>query len=121
LRNKDRNIYDQIRQAKAEKRKLLAILLDPDKIVWENLDHLILKTSPATHIFIGGSLVETNIIDELIIRLKHKVKLPMVLFPEIHRFLKAAILFLSLISGRNPDYLIGYQVKAAPFETNNLK
>jgi hypothetical protein len=43
MRNKDRNIYDQIRQAKAEKRKLLAILLDPDKIVWENLDHLILK------------------------------------------------------------------------------
>jgi putative glycerol-1-phosphate prenyltransferase len=86
MRNKDRNIYDQIRQAKAEKRKLLAILLDPDKIVWENLDHLILKIkqSPATHIFIGGSLVETNIIDELI-RLKHKVKLPMVLFPEIHR------------------------------------
>jgi hypothetical protein len=33
------------RQAKAEKRKLLAILLDPDKIVWENLDHLILKSS----------------------------------------------------------------------------
>jgi putative glycerol-1-phosphate prenyltransferase len=99
MRNKDRNIYDQIRQAKAEKRKLLAILLDPDKIVWENLDHLILKIkqSPATHIFIGGSLVETNIIDELIIRLKHKVKLPMVLFPEIHRrFSKAdAILFLS--------------------------
>jgi putative glycerol-1-phosphate prenyltransferase len=44
MRNKDRNIYDQIRQAKAEKRKLLAILLDPDKIVWENLDHLILKS-----------------------------------------------------------------------------
>jgi putative glycerol-1-phosphate prenyltransferase len=117
MRNKDRNIYDQIRQAKAEKRKLLAILLDPDKIVWENLDHLILKIkqSPATHIFIGGSLVETNIIDELIIRLKHKVKLPMVLFPEIHhRFLKSRCHFVSfLISGRNPDYLIGYQVKAA--------
>jgi putative glycerol-1-phosphate prenyltransferase len=51
----------------------------------------------ATHIFIGGSLVETNIIDELIIRLKHKVKLPMVLFPEIHRRSQEAdaILFLS--------------------------
>jgi putative glycerol-1-phosphate prenyltransferase len=45
-----------------------------------------IKQSPATHIFIGGSLVETNIIDELIIRLKHKVKLPMVLFPEIADF-----------------------------------
>jgi putative glycerol-1-phosphate prenyltransferase len=73
-----------------------------------------IKQSPATHIFIGGSLVETNIIDELIIRLKHKVKLPMVLFPEIHRrFLRSRCHFVSfLISGRN--YLIGYQVKAAP-------
>jgi putative glycerol-1-phosphate prenyltransferase len=55
-----------------------------------------IKQSPATHIFIGGSLVETNIIDELI-RLKHKVKLPMVLFPEIHRDSQEAdaILFLS--------------------------
>ena len=119
MRNKDKNIYDQIRQAKADKRKLLAILLDPDKIVWENLDHLIVKInqSPATHIFIGGSLVETNIIDELIIRLKHKVKLPMVLFPGNPSQISEeadAILFLSLISGRNPDYLIGHQVKAAP-------
>jgi putative glycerol-1-phosphate prenyltransferase len=48
-----------IRQAKAEKQKLLAILLDPDKIVWENLDHdFKIKQSPATHIFIGGSLVD---------------------------------------------------------------
>jgi hypothetical protein len=55
-----------------------------------------IKQSPATHIFIGGSLVETNIIDELIIRLKHKVKLPMVLFPEIHRrFLKKPMPFVS--------------------------
>lgn len=119
MRNKHKNIYDQIRQAKADKRKLLAILLDPDKIVWENLDHLIVKInqSPATHIFIGGSLVETNIIDELIIRLKHKVKLPMVLFPGNPSQISEeadAILFLSLISGRNPDYLIGHQVKAAP-------
>jgi putative glycerol-1-phosphate prenyltransferase len=80
----------------------VAILLDPDKIVWENLDHLILKSSNhRLPIFSLAEARKTNIIDELIIRLKHKVKLPMVLFPEIHRrFLKAdAILFLSLISG----------------------
>jgi putative glycerol-1-phosphate prenyltransferase len=95
MRNKDRNIYDQIRQAKAEK-EVIGYSSRSDKIVWENLDHLILKSSNH-QTTIGGSLVETNIIDELIIRLKHKVKLPMVLFPEIHRrFQKAdAILFLS--------------------------
>ncbi|CAM2812533.1 geranylgeranylglyceryl/heptaprenylglyceryl phosphate synthase [Flavobacterium frigoris] len=119
MRNKDSTIYDQMRQAKSEKRKLLAILLDPDKIVWKNLDNLISKInqSPATHIFIGGSLVESNRIDELIIRLKQKVDLPIVLFPGNPSQISKeadAILFLSLISGRNPDYLIEHQVKAAP-------
>jgi putative glycerol-1-phosphate prenyltransferase len=75
----------------------LAILLDPDKIVWENLDHLILKSSNhQLPIFSLAEASETNIIDELIIRLKHKVKL-MVLFPEIHHRSQEAdaILFLS--------------------------
>lgn len=113
------NIYNAIIQAKTENLKLLAILLDPDKIVWDNMEKLIKKIikSPATHIFIGGSLVENNILDDLIIRLKQKINLPIVLFPgnpsQISN--KAdAILFLSLISGRNPDYLIEHQVNAVP-------
>jgi phosphoglycerol geranylgeranyltransferase len=112
-------IYNAIIQSKKENRKLLAILLDPDKIVWENLEYLIKKInqSPATHIFIGGSLVKNNILDDLIIRLKQKLSLQIVLFPgnpsQISN--KAdGILFLSLISGRNPDYLIEHQVNAAP-------
>ena len=112
-------IYNQLLQAKLENKKMLAILLDPDKVVLENLDHLISKInqSPATHIFIGGSLVTTNIMDELIIRLKQKITLPIVLFPGNPSQISIeanAILFLSLISGRNPDYLIEHQVKAAP-------
>jgi putative glycerol-1-phosphate prenyltransferase len=112
-------IYNQIVQAKSENKKLLAILLDPDKIVWEQLDDLITKVqqSPATHIFIGGSLVESDRMDDLIIRLKDKIKIPMVLFPGNPSQIsdKAdAILFLSLISGRNPNYLIEHQVQAAP-------
>jgi putative glycerol-1-phosphate prenyltransferase len=113
------NIYNQLLQAKLENKKLLAILLDPDKVVLENVNHLISKISqsPATHIFIGGSLVTTNILDELIIRLKQKITLPILLFPGNPSQISTeanAILFLSLISGRNPDYLIDYQVKAAP-------
>ncbi|WP_281226955.1 geranylgeranylglyceryl/heptaprenylglyceryl phosphate synthase [Flavobacterium aquiphilum] len=112
-------IYDAIIQAKIENRKLLAILLDPDKIVWENLDYLIQKIiqSPATHVFIGGSHVRNNILDELIVNLKQKVNLPIVLFPGNPSQISDnadGILFLSLISGRNPDYLIKHQVDAAP-------
>jgi phosphoglycerol geranylgeranyltransferase len=114
-----KNIYNDILKAKSENKKLLAILLDPDKIGWENLSVLISKInhSPATHIFIGGSLVENNIIDELIITIKQNCDLPIVLFPGNPSQIsdKAdAILFLSLISGRNPDYLIDYQVNAVP-------
>jgi phosphoglycerol geranylgeranyltransferase len=112
------DIYKQIIQSKTEAKKLLAILLDPDKIDWEDFELLIAKInlSPATHIFIGGSEVKTNRIDELISSLKLKVNLPMVLFPGNPSQISSqadAILFLSLISGRNSDYLIEHQVKAA--------
>ena len=113
------NIYNEITQSKVENQKLLAILLDPDKIVLENLSILISKInqSPATHIFIGGSQVTTNILDELILQIKQNCTLPIILFPGNPSQIsdKAdAILFLSLISGRNPDFLIEHQVKAAP-------
>lgn len=112
-------IYNQIIKAKSSNQKLLAILLDPDKIELKSVAILIEKInqSPATHIFIGGSHVENNILDELILKIKQTCSLPIVLFPgnpsQISN--KAdAILFLSLISGRNPDYLIEHQIKAAP-------
>lgn len=113
------NIYNEIIQSKVERKKLLAILLDPDKLILENLDFLIVKInqSPATHIFIGGSQVTTTILDELIVKIKQNCNLPVVLFPGNPSQISAeadAILFLSLISGRNPDYLIEHQVKAAP-------
>lgn len=113
------NIYNKIIQSKVERQKLLAILLDPDKLVLKNLPSLISKInqSPATHIFIGGSQVTTTILDELIVKIKQNCNLPIVLFPGNPSQISAeanAILFLSLISGRNPDYLIEHQVKAAP-------
>ena len=118
-RIKMKNIYPEILKAKIEKRKLLAILLDPDKIDWEIIDDLIIKIneSPATHIFIGGSLVLSNKIDELILKIKQYCTLPIVLFPGNPSQISNeadGILFLSLISGRNPDYLIEHQVKAVP-------
>lgn len=112
-------IRQQILEAKSNGQKLLAVLLDPDKIVLENLDHLIEKInqSPATHIFVGGSIVQNNILEELISELKQKTTLPVILFPGDPSQISSkadGILFLSLLSGRNPDYLIEYQVQAAP-------
>ena len=112
-------IYNQIIQAKEKNEKLLAILLDPDKIDLDNIQKLIerIKQSPATHIFVGGSIVRANIIDQLILEIKKNCDLPIVLFPGNPSQIsdKAdAILFLSLISGRNPDYLIEHQVNAVP-------
>ncbi|MBC7847890.1 MAG: geranylgeranylglyceryl/heptaprenylglyceryl phosphate synthase [Flavobacterium sp.] len=113
------NIYNHILKSKIESKKLLAILLDPDKIDLSKAAILIEKInqSPATHIFIGGSLVENNILDELIIKIKQNCDLPIVLFPGNPSQISDqadAILFLTLISGRNPDFLIEHQVKAVP-------
>lgn len=112
-------IYSTLLSAKAKKQKQLAVLLDPDKIDWEHTEHLIakIKQSPATHIFVGGSLLVTNVLDQLVALLKEQLDLPILLFPgNVSQITPRAdgILFLSLLSGRNPDYLIGQQVLAAP-------
>ncbi|KAB1156111.1 geranylgeranylglyceryl/heptaprenylglyceryl phosphate synthase [Flavobacterium luteum] len=113
------NIYSDILKSKIENRKLLAILLDPDKVDLDNSAILIEKInqSPATHIFVGGSLVLSNKIDDLILKLQQDCELPIILFPgnpsQISSFADG-ILFLSLISGRNPDYLIEHHVNAIP-------
>lgn len=114
------SIYQEIVFSKKENKKLLAILLDPDKLQLENTSILAEKInqSPATHIFVGGSSFNGTHLDQLIIKLKDKIKLPILLFPgnptQISN--KAnGILFLTLLSGRNPDYLIEHQVNAVPF------
>jgi phosphoglycerol geranylgeranyltransferase len=113
------NIYQEILNSKTKKEKLLAILLDPDKLSLKNLSDLIEKInqSPATHLFVGGSSFNGNYLDELIKELKSKIKLPILLFPGNPSQISAqadGILFLTLLSGRNPDYLIEHQVNAVP-------
>jgi phosphoglycerol geranylgeranyltransferase len=113
------NIYNEILLAKSEAKKLLAILIDPDKVSMESSSNLIQKInqSPATHILVGGSSFDGTHLDELIIELKSKTNLPILLFPGNPSQIsdKAdGILFLTLLSGRNPDYLIEHQVNAVP-------
>lgn len=113
-----KEIYSEIIASKDK--KLLAILLDPDKVsVVESVD-LIQKinASPATHIFVGGSSFEGNHLDELIATIKQNTNLPVLLFPGNPSQISNqadGILFLTLLSGRNPDYLIEHQINAVPF------
>ncbi len=114
-----KNILKNIKYSAKKNQKLLAILIDPDKIKLEKISSLLQKInqSPTTHIFVGGSSVQNNIQDDLIVALKKHCLLPIILFPGHPSQIsdKAhGILFLNLISGRNPDYLIEHQVQAAP-------
>ena len=120
-------LYNEILSSQKKNQKLLAILLDPDKIDLGSIDSLISKInqSPATHIFVGGSSFEGTHLDEIIIQLKSKIKLPILLFPGNPSQISGqadGILFLMLLSGRNPDYLIEYQINSVPIlEKTNLE
>lgn len=110
------NFYKDIETAIAENKKLLSILIDPDKFR-ETQAETFLHNIPAetSHIFIGGSTVENYKTAQTVKAIKAKTELPVFLFPgDYNQITEAAdaILFLSLISGRNPEYLIGQQVKS---------
>lgn len=114
----DMSISDKINESRP--RKLFAVLIDPDKYDRASLDSLIsaVNAYQADLIFIGGSLLTHDHLEETIQQVKENTAIPVVLFPgslmQISR--KAdALLLLSLISGRNPDMLIGKHVIAAPY------
>lgn len=112
-------LYDAILSAKQKDQKLLAILIDPDKVEVNSISVLAekIKQSPATHIFVGGSSFEGNHLDEIIIGLREKIDLPILLFPGNPTQISGeadGILFLMLLSGRNPDYLVEHQIDAVP-------
>ena len=97
--------------------KLLAVLIDPDKMSLKKLPSFIQKVnaSIATHLFVGGSSVDENATEILIEAIKPLTKLPVVLFPgNVIQISENgdALLFLSLLSGDNPEYLIGQQVRS---------
>ncbi|GGW55324.1 putative glycerol-1-phosphate prenyltransferase [Winogradskyella epiphytica] len=110
---KRNTILESIQSAK----KNLAVLIDPDKMKTQDVSGFISKVnqSLATHIFVGGSEVDEGQTDALVEEIKKHTQLPVILFPgDVIQITNKAdgILFLSLISGRNPDYLIGKQVEA---------
>jgi len=113
------NIFDSIKEAK----KLLAILIDPDKVVLNTLPNLFdrINTSIATHIFVGGSTDSHNKTESVVRAIKERTSLPIILFPGDYSQITEeadALLFLSLISGRNSEYLIEQQVQSIPLLRN---
>lgn len=110
------NIYENILTSNKKK---LAVLFDPDKLDIRSVKEFAIKSSKAGVDFflVGGSIV-SNYLDETIVAIKEVSDLPVLIFPgslmQISD-LADGILFMTLISGRNPEFLIGNQVIAAPF------
>ncbi len=119
LVNRHTNIYHSLTERKKQQKKSFAVLIDPDKVNDSNMEELI-ELSISSHVdyfFVGGSLVISDYLDQCISVIKQKCSIPVVLFPgspsQISK--KAdALLYLSLISGRNPELLIGQHVISAP-------
>jgi phosphoglycerol geranylgeranyltransferase len=111
--------YDKLVCYKSQGKKMLALLIDPDKYTDTGLANLLAdanKTPGPDLILVGGSLV-FNGIGTIVEKIKHQTHLPVFLFPGSAMQVAPmadGILLLSLISGRNPDFLIGHHVMAAP-------
>lgn len=113
-------ILELIQRRHEAGKKSIAVLVDPDKVDDPSkLRHLIdlANESCIDFFLVGGSLITTPNISEVISTIKENVNIPVILFPGSALQIDPsadAILFLSLISGRNPDLLIGQHVQAAP-------
>lgn len=110
------SVYREVFQ---RNKKSFIVLIDPDKTQETQVGAIlneINKIAEISSIFVGGSLVTDGSTESLINNIKSKTEKPVVLFPgNINQICKAdAVLFLSLISGRNPEYLIGQHVVGAP-------
>lgn len=112
------SLYSSIVKAKKSNDKKFVVLLDPDKCVNRELDKVIKLSNDAhvDHFYIGGSLLTHSDLNNYITRIKEQSNIPTILFPgNTHQITHEAdaILYLSMISGRNPELLIGKHVESA--------
>lgn len=115
-----RGIYQHIQEQKKAGKKSFAVLIDPDKVNPGNLGELteLAVGAGVDYFLVGGSLVISNHLDDCIQSIRQQCDIPVILFPgspsQVSRYADA-LLYLSLISGRNPELLIGQHVISAPF------
>ncbi|NQV02496.1 MAG: geranylgeranylglyceryl/heptaprenylglyceryl phosphate synthase [Bacteroidia bacterium] len=113
-------LYSSLTNSVKKSKKRFAVLIDPDKYTLERLKRLIKISckSGVDYFFFGGSLLTRDQQDLFLTHIKESCDIPVVLFPGNHFQINTkadGILFLSLISGRNPELLIGKHVVAAPY------
>lgn len=113
-------VYQTLLTYRKTGRKALAVLIDPDKVedmaACRRLVHMSIENQ-VDFFLIGGSLITRDNFGDVVQLVKQESNLPVVLFPGSNLHIEPsadAILFLSLISGRNPELLIGQHVVAAP-------
>lgn len=114
------NVYKKIIDGASNNKKQFAVLIDPDNVKLKDVEKIALLGAEAgvDYWFTGGSLLTNDMLDQCIRVLKENTDIPVVLFPGNYLQINKnadAILFLSLISGRNPEMLIGKHVIAAPY------
>ena len=112
-------IYESLLSTSKTKGAAYLVLVDPDKFSPEKLPAFIQQatTAGADAFLVGGSLITDDSFERCIVSIKQNTNVPVVIFPGGVTQISAkadAILFLSLLSGRNPEHLIGDQVLAAP-------
>lgn len=112
-------IFNYLLSVKEEKGAGYIVLIDPDKNSEKYLEEKISKINECgvDAIFVGGSLILDNNCEKRVKMIKSLSKLPIIFFPggisQLNKYYDA-MLFMSILSGRNPHYLIGEQVIAAP-------
>jgi phosphoglycerol geranylgeranyltransferase len=112
-------VLSQLQALKSGGRSGFAVLADPDKIAPSDMLHLarLCNNAGVDYLFMGGSLLMAHQMELCIQRFKNESEIPVVLFPgspaQVTPYADA-LLYLSLISGRNPELLIGQHVASAP-------
>jgi len=112
-------IYHSFSDRKRAGKKSFAVLIDPDKVNDQSMAKLIelSVSSKVDYFFVGGSLVVSNYLDQCLQLIRKSCSIPTVLFPgspsQVSKYADA-LLYLSLISGRNAELLIGQHVVSAP-------
>ena len=122
-----KNILQTLTERKQQGIKSFALLIDPDKFD-DEIGQKFLQMpifAQVDFIFVGGSLITGNTFNQTVQWLKTNTEKPIIIFPGSNMHIDPsadAILSLSLISGRNPDFLIGQQIVAAPIlKRSNLE
>jgi len=116
-------LFEKLEDIRKERGALAVALIDPDTKNDEILLSMInlINDCDFDIIFVGGSLISDNEFDRRLEFIKNNTNLPLIIFPGSSNQISEhadAILYLSLISGRNPQYLIGEHVKSAPLIYN---